>query len=158
MDEAMHTYWNETVKPDDKVYVLGDWCINRKSIKQDGLNGRKILIKGNHDIFRLHEYAEVFDDIRAYHVLTAQRVILSHIPVHPNQLERWRANIHGHLHSNVVMHEQAYEFYRLAEDGLQKEVKLEQDKRYKCVSVEHTNFRPVLLDKVLEEINEALHS
>jgi calcineurin-like phosphoesterase family protein len=145
MDEAMHTYWNETVKPDDKVYVLGDWCINRKSIKQDGLNGRKILIKGNHDIFRLHEYAEVFDDIRAYHVLTAQRVILSHIPVHPNQLERWRANIHGHLHSNVVLSEDAYGY-------------LVPDLRYKCVSVEHTKFRPVLLDKVLEEINEALHS
>jgi calcineurin-like phosphoesterase family protein len=146
MDTAMTDLWNETVNPEDKVYILGDWCINRKAISIAAkLNGRKILIKGNHDIFRLEDYSPYFSDIRAYHVLPAHRVIMSHIPVHESQLDRWRANIHGHLHSGVVMR-----------DPFNNGVDFRPDRRYTCVSVEHTDFKPVLLDKVLNDIDERL--
>ena len=38
--------WNETVRPNDKVYHLGDVVINRKALKTLGrLNGEKVLIK-----------------------------------------------------------------------------------------------------------------
>ena len=54
MDEAMVKLWNETVKPTDKVYHLGDVVINRKALKTLArLNGDKVLIKGNHDIFKI---------------------------------------------------------------------------------------------------------
>ncbi len=33
MDEAMVKMWNETVRPNDKVYHLGDVVINRKALK-----------------------------------------------------------------------------------------------------------------------------
>lgn len=134
MDEAMVTYWNETVGPKDKVYVLGDWCINRRALAIGRrLNGDKVLIKGNHDIFKLEDYTPVFRDIRAYHVLRGPRVILSHIPVHPGQLQRFTGgNIHGHLHSNKL-----------------------DDPRYLCVSVEHTNFRPILMERALDLLNDA---
>lgn len=135
MDEAMIDYWNETVSPNDKVYHLGDYVINRRSMGvASKLNGKKCLIKGNHDIFRLSEYAEHFYDIRAYHVLN--NMILSHVPVHESQLERFGVNVHGHLHSNRVKNS----FGNI-------------DNRYQCVCVEHTNFRPILLEEVMSWIN-----
>lgn len=134
MDRDMIELWNATVGPKDKVYVLGDWCINRRGLQiGTQLNGDKILIKGNHDNFKLDEYTLIFRDIRACRVLGGCNVIMSHIPVHESQLYRFKANIHGHLHDNVVM-----------KDG-------QPDPRYICVSVEHTGFKPILLDKVLRE-------
>jgi len=79
MDEEMVKRWNETVRPNDKVYHCGDVVINRKALKIMGrLNGDKVLIRGNHDIFRDDEYRQYFRELRAYHVMNG--MILSHIP------------------------------------------------------------------------------
>jgi calcineurin-like phosphoesterase family protein len=140
MDEAMVKMWNETVKPTDKVYHLGDVVINRKALKiMHRLNGDKVLIKGNHDIFKLEDYTEHFRDIRSYHVMNG--VILSHIPVHPDQLRRFGCNIHGHLHSNRVMYKDKH-----MGDII--------DPRYYSVCVEQTDFRPILFEDVLKKIQE----
>ena len=54
MDEYMVEAWNNTVRPQDKVYHVGDVVMNRRCLKiMERLNGDKVLIKGNHDIFRL---------------------------------------------------------------------------------------------------------
>ncbi|NBU74861.1 MAG: hypothetical protein EBS30_06540, partial [Planctomycetes bacterium] len=51
--------WNDRVGPNDKVYHLGDVVINRKALGiMRRLNGDKVLIRGNHDIFRDDEYRE----------------------------------------------------------------------------------------------------
>lgn len=121
--------WNDTVRPNDKVYHLGDVVINRKWLFiLDHLNGDKVLIKGNHDIFKLEDYSKYFRDIRAYHLM--DKMILSHIPVHPGQLQRFRGNIHGHLHSNVL-----------------------DDPRYQNVCVEKTGFKPILFEEVRARFN-----
>lgn len=129
MDEYMVQKWNSVVSPNDRVYHLGDVVINRKALSiLERLNGRKVLIKGNHDIFKLRDYLPYFDDIRSCHKL--DNYILSHIPVHPASLARWaKGNIHGHLHQNRVM----------TDDG-----KL--DTRYFCVSVENIDYTPVSFD------------
>ena len=104
MDEEMIRRWNDTVRPNDKVYHLGDVVINRKALKTLWrLNGDKVLIRGNHDIFRDDEYREHFRELRAYHVMNG--MILSHIPIHTESLARFGTNIHGHLHANRVMAE-----------------------------------------------------
>lgn len=124
MDEAMVKLWNETVRPNDKVYHLGDVVINRKALSILGrLNGDKVLIKGNHDIFKLEDYTKHFRDIRGYHVM--DNIILSHIPVHPDSKGRFRGNIHGHLHVNNVG-----------------------DPWYQCVCVEQTEFKPISFEVV----------
>ena len=102
MDEAMVKLWNQKVKPGDKVYHLGDVVINRKALAiMHRLNGDKVLIKGNHDIFKLEDYTKYFRDIRGYHVMNG--MIFSHVPVHPESLARFGCNVHGHLHANRVM-------------------------------------------------------
>ena len=138
MDEEMIKRWNETVRPNDKVYHLGDVVINRKALKTlDRLNGDKVLIKGNHDIFRLEEYTKYFRDIRGYHVMNG--MILSHIPVHEASLGRFGTNIHGHLHANRVLRSdvKGVDFI---------------DNRYYCVCVEQTDFTPILFEDVIKHI------
>ena len=142
MDEAMVKAWNETVKPTDKVYHLGDVVINRKALSiMHRLNGDKVLIKGNHDIFKLEDYTKHFRDVRGYHVMNG--MILSHIPVHVDSLGRFGVNIHGHLHSNRVMMQPAGKY------GVPVV-----DPRYQCVCVEQTDFRPILFEDLIQKIKD----
>ena len=141
MDEEMVKRWNETVRPNDKVYHLGDVVINRKALKiMSRLNGDKVLIRGNHDIFRDEEYREHFRELRAYHVMNG--MILSHIPIHTESLGRFGVNIHGHLHANRVMYRDLFSDEELM------------DPRYHCVCVEHTDYRPILFEDVIKRIKE----
>jgi calcineurin-like phosphoesterase family protein len=140
MDEFMIAAWNERVRPNDKVYHLGDVVINRKALKTlSRLNGDKVLIRGNHDIFRDDEYREYFRELRAYHVMNG--MILSHIPIHSDSLGRFGTNIHGHLHANRVM-------VPLAMSGVLDRI----DTRYHCVCVEQTDFAPILFEDVIARI------
>jgi calcineurin-like phosphoesterase family protein len=138
MDEAMVERWNERVGKNDKVYHLGDVVINRKSLGiMRRLNGDKVLIRGNHDIFRDDEYREHFRELRAYHVMNG--LILSHIPLHPESLGRFGTNIHGHLHANRVMIKNQW--------GVDVV-----DARYHNVCVETTDFAPILFEDVVKRI------
>jgi calcineurin-like phosphoesterase family protein len=135
MDEALVANWNAVVKPNDKVYHLGDVVINKKALQTVGrLNGDKVLIRGNHDIFVDSLYHQYFRSLRGYHVMNG--MILSHIPVHPDSLGRFGVNIHGHLHTNRVMLNGCV------------------DTRYHCVCVEQTNFAPILFEDVIKKIKE----
>lgn len=135
-DEALVDNWNSVVKPGDTVYHLGDVAISRKGLATvRKLNGRKILVKGNHDIFKLKDYTEYFNDIRA--CIVRDNVVLSHIPLHTSQLDRWHANIHGHLHQNIVLNS----------DGTP-------DSRYVNVCMEHTNYTPVPYETLLFDLRQ----
>jgi calcineurin-like phosphoesterase family protein len=146
MDEEMIRRWNETVRPTDKVYHLGDVVINRKALRTlHRLNGDKVLIRGNHDIFRDEEYRTYFRELRAYHVLNG--MILSHIPVHEASLGRFGVNIHGHLHASRVKRARGVD----ARTGAIL-YGTDNDPRYHCVCVEQTDFRPILLEDVFKRI------
>jgi calcineurin-like phosphoesterase family protein len=140
MDEHMVDCHNKVVKPNDKIYMLGDLAMNKKFLPiLDRLNGEKILIKGNHDQDSLAVYAKYFKDVRASHQLAGH--ILTHIPIHSNSLSRWKKNLHGHLHADVVGD--------LDTDGI-----WQPDHRYVCLSVEHTNYFPIALEDIDTFANE----
>lgn len=148
MDEEMVRRWNERVRPADKVYHLGDVVINRKSLQiMHRLNGDKVLIKGNHDIFKLPDYLEHFREIRAYHVMNG--MILSHVPVHPESLARFGTNIHGHLHWQRVKRPRGVDA-RTGDILYSDDI----DPRYHCVCVEHTDYAPILFEDVIERIKK----
>jgi len=149
MDEHLVKVYNERVKPNDKIYFLGDVAINRRALKTLArLNGDKVLIRGNHDIFRDEEYREYFRELRAYHVMNG--LILSHIPVHEASLGRFGCNIHGHLHANRVV--KATGFNAATGEILYGD---EIDPRYYNVSVEQLpNYAPILFEDVLKRIVE----
>lgn len=140
MDEEMVRRWNERVKPNDKVYHLGDVVINKKFLKTLArLNGDKVLIRGNHDIFDLKDYTTYFRDVRGYHVMNG--MILSHVPIHTESLARFGCNIHGHLHAERVMRDNGYGSREI-------------DPRYHSVCVEHTDYTPILFEDVIKRIKE----
>jgi calcineurin-like phosphoesterase family protein len=148
MDEDMVKRWNDTVGPNDKVYHLGDVVINRKSLQiLDRLNGDKVLIKGNHDIFKLSDYTKYFRDVRACHVMNG--LILSHIPVHKDSIARFGANIHGHLHANRVRKPRGVNV-KTGEILYSNDI----DPDYYCVSVEHTDYTPILFEDVVQKIKD----
>jgi calcineurin-like phosphoesterase family protein len=146
MDEEMVRRWNERVRPSDKVYHCGDVVINRKALGiMRRLNGDKVLIRGNHDIFRDDEYREHFRELRAYHVLNG--MILSHIPLHEASLGRFGVNIHGHTHANRVMKARGVDA-RTGEVLYGDEI----DPRYWCACVEQTDFAPILFEDAIKRI------
>lgn len=153
MDEELVKRWNEVVRPADKVYHLGDVVINRKYLPiLDRLNGDKILIKGNHDIFKLKDYTAHFRDIRAYHVV--DKLIFSHIPIHPDSKSRFVGNVHGHLHARSVM-KRAEQYSAVFQDKNTTSVHFEQvvDPFYFCVSVENIDYRPINYDEIKSYFN-----
>lgn len=136
---------NSIIHPEkDIVYFLGDVCLST-SRKEDydilhRFNGRKRLIIGNHDTpERIKIYHEYFEKIYGYHTIGNKNgrdaaMIISHIPVHPNQLEdRFQKNIHGHLHNYVVRDHMGCI-----------------DSRYVCVSMEQISYTPISLDEIYE--------
>lgn len=130
MNEALVDNHNSVIKPLDKVYFLGDVVINKKYLSiLHRLNGTKVLIKGNHDIFKLEGYTPFFYDIRAYHVL--DNMIMSHIPVHSLSKGRYKGNLHGHLHDRRVPLREGHS---------------QIDPWYLNVCVEQTNYTPISLE------------
>ncbi len=146
MDEYLVKVYNERVKPNDKIYFLGDIVINRRALSTlSRLNGDKVLIRGNHDIFKDEDYTPYFRSLRGYHVMNG--MILSHIPVHAESLGRFGVNVHGHLHANRVRKARGVDARTgevLYSDAI--------DPRYHCVCVEQTDFAPILFEEVVKRI------
>lgn len=138
MDEYMVNNWNRVVHKRDTIYHLGDVVIPRASLSiLERLNGRKILIRGNHDHGRLKDFSKYFEDVRGafFHGGDSTMrggLIFTHIPVHPACLSgHYLGNVHGHLHSNFV----------LDSNGLP-------DPKYFNACVEPNNFTPVPFDEI----------
>lgn len=131
-DEAIVQNWNAVVRKQDTVIHLGDVLFGADSFKYlTRLNGIKRLVLGNHDHYPINRYLEHF--VKVYGAMEYKNCILTHIPVHTSQLEgRWRYNIHGHCHSDVVLDHDGFESIW-----------------HRCVSVEHTGLKPVLLSSLL---------
>lgn len=99
INETIIKNWNERVKPDDEIYHLGDVGENAQDIIAK-LNGRKFLVKGNHDtrpnvVYRNMGFEEVYD-----HPIVLQNFfICSHEPIYVNMNMPY-ANIFGHVHNS----------------------------------------------------------
>jgi calcineurin-like phosphoesterase family protein len=125
-DEALVDRWNSAVRPKDTVWHLGDVLFGFHNFPTLArLNGIKRLVMGNHDRYPAVKYLEYFNSLHG--AASRSGYLLTHIPVNPNQFRRYKGNIHGHLHHNKL-----------------------EDPRYVCVSVEHNNLAPVLLDRIIE--------
>lgn len=127
MDQTMIKRWNETVSNNDIVIHLGDFSFyckdkTREIIKQ--LNGKKILIMGNHDNYSEQFYRDAgFHTVSRFPIIYDNFYMLSHAPLQLTETTPY-ANFYGHVHN----------------DG-----KYQDTANTKCVSVERTGYRPVLL-------------
>lgn len=137
MNEYMIEQWNSVVRPNDKVYHLGDIIISTSRYRFEEifpkLNGDIVLIKGNHDKAKLSLYADYFRDVRSEvmlkHPKTLKKIIFSHRPIFLGEYDEASLNVHGHIHDKVL-----------------------EDHRYFNVSVEQLNYRPIAWEELTQMI------
>lgn len=130
MNESLLDRWNAVVAPYDEVWVLGDFAVpadDDNLAYGARLNGRKVLVPGNHDRCWLpkenrrrlalreqmrYRHIAGFDEIVDFpepHKIAGQLVALSHFPFHADHTEPARFLdqrpidnggwlLHGHLH------------------------------------------------------------
>lgn len=145
MHDALVTYHNELVKPNDHFSFLGDVTIKRggkldkewftKEMKR--YNGHGRLYLGNHDHWPVKVYLDAgFEKIYATW-RSEERVLCSHIPIHPRSLGSASCNVHGHIHQNPD-----YEPVVVGERVIP----------YINVCVEVTGYKPVHLDEILQRV------
>lgn len=99
--------WNSRVKDDDIVYLVGDLAITRSVEKLTNfiskLNGRKFLVKGNHDTRSNKFYLDAgFEKVYDHPIVLKHKFIVSHEPI-MSIIENPHCgfyNIYGHVHNH----------------------------------------------------------
>lgn len=138
MDWYMVEKWNSVVKPEDKVYHLGDVYMTAKrdyiGNLLSKLNGHKRLILGNHDNGKDQVLQRYFEKVEMWRMFPEFGLLLTHVPVHKNALNKSGrngnpdfelTNIHGHIHQNK------------SPDG-----------PYRCVCVEQIDYTPINIEEL----------
>lgn len=123
----------------DTLYLLGDVAFDKywlDKVSKIQCQHKK-LICGNHDRdhHTMKELCEAFDSVEC--LLSKRNIWWSHCPIHPQEMRGRDFNIHGHLH------------HKIAEVGIRGEYV--RDKRYINVCVEHTNYKPISFENLMEE-------
>ena len=136
MNETMIMNWNALVKPQDKVYHLGDVACGVKYPNEfvnlmRRLNGHKRLMLGNHDRIHMDGY-RFFEKIELWTggKFKKDGFVACHIPLRHDQMRGGEVNVHGHIHQNSM-----------------------DDPRYINVCVEHTDYKPVHMDEIIAKIS-----
>lgn len=119
-DEEIIEKWNNTVNSEDIVFILGDFGDMDYWYK---LNGKKTLIKGNHDNIK---YCDVL-----YPIVYENFFILSHEPMWVDENSPY-ANIFGHVHNNPI--------YKTVTS------------RSYCVCACRNGYAPIAFEKIVEKM------
>lgn len=106
MREDMIQKWNATVGSEDLTYILGDVAFlpAAEAVQiMRRLNGRKILIEGNHDRKLLNDpvFRSCFESVHPYLCFTHEktRVVMFHYPILEwDQMHRGAVHFYGHVH------------------------------------------------------------
>jgi len=108
MNQALIDNWNEVVGKNDVVYVLGDFVWKATDNQWEEifkLNGRKRLIKGNHDKTHNQYYKRFFESIKNYEEVKDgdHTVILSHYPLlaYNGSYKGRNVHLYGHVHTTI---------------------------------------------------------
>jgi len=106
MNETLIRNWNERIKTEDVVFHLGDFCFKDRTNKEGyltkaidwekKLNGKIILIKGNHD--NNNSVKSIITNLEIY--FEGRKKFLTHKPKNTNLL--YSLNLVGHIHEKAT--------------------------------------------------------
>lgn len=104
-DRWIVNQWNSVVSPRDTIWLLGDFSFARKEENPtlfNALNGRKHLIRGNHDPAHVANLGwESVSDLKRISV-NGQKIVLCHYPMLTWQnAHHGTWHLHGHSHGNL---------------------------------------------------------
>lgn len=144
-DTYLINQWNSVVRKKDLVWILGDITMEKPSYYPllNELMGRKKVVLGNHDLPQhtreLLNYVETVAGATDY-----QGFMLTHIPIHPNEVHFWRGNIHAHIHENELHEVEIMNRY----NDIGSKIEPTKDK-YHCVDAAKLNFTPKTIEQLL---------
>lgn len=107
MESVLIQNWNNAVTEQDHVYILGDFVwggVGRWMEIVPRLQGRKVLLRGNHDLKKMNpELLGYFEAVADYMEITdgTRHVVLSHYPMlfyNHSLLSDWYM-LCGHVHT-----------------------------------------------------------
>lgn len=114
MNETLIANWNAKVSAEDTVYVLGDLAMGTVEASRaciERLNGKIILIRGNHDSpKRIKMYEELGIEVHDIYYLPykGRYFILCHFPIASEEFIKMViqdnsevVNLYGHVHGNA---------------------------------------------------------
>lgn len=140
-DEFLIGQWNARVRPDDQVYILGDFSVRSEKspisyLKR--LNGKKYLIRGNHDSALVNdpETAACFERIEKMCFIRDREypIVLCHFPICEwNRYHRGSWHIYGHIHNKK---NRAFEFMKQEERALNAGIMI-------------NNYQPVTMEELI---------
>lgn len=137
MNDALISNWNNRIKNDDLVIILGDFFAGSRLFLRfllKNLNGEKILIKGNHDFkFRYKKLLEekgvkIYNKMEFF--LDNHRFLLTHKPI--KKIPEDTINIHGHHHRKLIPSKY-------------------QKQKYFNVAVDHNDYEPVSIEEIVKD-------
>tara|TARA_R110000737_G_scaffold346575_1_gene376534 strand:- start:88 stop:603 length:516 start_codon:yes stop_codon:yes gene_type:complete len=134
--------WNAVVTKKDTVWILGDITMEKAKYEiLDRLKGLKNVVLGNHDLPQ--HVPKMLEHVnKVCSSFTKKNIIFTHIPIHLQEICRFRKNVHGHLHENRVMKVIQSDFEMRGTE----EVK---DDRYVNVSCECVYYTPIELNTLI---------
>lgn len=143
-DENLIEKWNSVVNKKDLTYILGDVTMESSEPYPllDRLNGRKIVVLGNHDMPKhtreLLKYVETVAGMVDY-----KGLCLTHCPIHPSEIHFYRGNIHAHIHENELAEAMVPNKYKDHDSVIAPSLY-----KYYCVDAHRINYTP----KTIEEL------
>jgi calcineurin-like phosphoesterase family protein len=137
-DEALINNYNSVVRNRDTVWILGDVFFGKDGFgKASRLKGIKNLILGNHDSYSAERYFPCFNKI--YGSFKFKKLfMLTHFPLAHDYLDRFRVNLHGHIHRR--------DYKYPCDNGI----------LYYNVGVDHNDLMPVAFNVIREKFKEAI--
>lgn len=133
MDEQLIARWNSIVGTKDTTYILGDFAWTNHNYYISQLNGKKILIKGNHDKMSqkcFRNFTEVHDVLMR--VLCGKHIFMFHYPC-----RSWPSVMYGSIHCHGHVHGRLFI----------------PDERIIDVGCDRNNYYPFHVEQVIEEAN-----
>jgi len=141
-DEHLIEQWNKVVHKRDLVYILGDVTMEKSEhyYRLDQLNGRKIVVLGNHDLPKhIKELLTYVESVAG--MIDYKGCVLTHAPIHPSEISFCRRNIHAHIHHTNELPE----VYVPERYGDKSKVEYPTLHKYICVDTHLINYQPKTL-------------
>ena len=144
MHEGLIQNYNKEVSEEDETYFIGDVMMGgKKDMPQrmeqifNRLNGKKYLVRGNHDRNADQEwFSKHFVWVKDYYELRASKhvmLVLSHYPLLSwHGMGRGTIQTHGHCHSNI------------------DQVNLQTRRIDVGVDAMYSDFAPISVDRILK--------
>lgn len=143
MDKTLIKNWNNKVKDNDEIYILGDFTLKKDEeyilniLNQ--LNGKKYLIKGNHDYWVKKEIlSSEFEWIKDYYELkyNKEKFILCHYPFIEWNGSRNNSSYHLYGHTHTLPRVNIIDRYL--------------DRKSYNVGIDANNFSPISIDDIIK--------